>query len=207
MMDARKDSRFVSRETLDRLEAYKNLVLKWQKSINLIAPNTISDIWDRHFEDSLQLAECTPEPRTWIDLGSGAGFPGLVLAICLTEHNEGMVHLVESNNKKAAFLRSVISETGARAKVYPIRIEAAFKEIAFADAISARALAPLDQLLKFARPWVAANPQLECWFHKGVGYLEEVRIARGNWDFDLLEHQSRVKDGSVILQIQNPRKK
>jgi len=206
-MTIKKDSRFVSRETLGRLKTYKRLTLKWQESINLIAPNTVEDIWERHFEDSLQLYELAPAPRTWVDIGSGAGFPGLVTAICLAEVGEGMVHLVESNNKKAAFLRTVIIETGARATVHPVRIETAHNDTAAPDAVSARALASLDRLLGFAMPWAEKNPNLECWFHKGFGYREEVRIARGNWQFDLVEHPSRVMDGSIILQIQKLRKK
>ena len=206
-MTFKRDSWFVSRETLERLETYQTLVLKWQKSINLIAPNSVADLWERHFQDSLQLYELASQPRTWIDIGSGAGFPGLVVAICLTEADAGTVHLVESNNKKAAFLRTVILETGARATVHPVRIEAAHNSITAPDAISARALASLDKLLEFAMPWAEKNPRLECWFHKGFGYPEEVRIARGNWQFDLVEHSSRVMDGSIILQIQNLRKK
>ena len=142
-----KDSRFVSRETLEQLKAYQTLVLRWQKSINLIAPNTVTDIWERHIQDSLRLYELAPEPRTWIDIGSGAGFPGLVVAICLKESEAGMVHLVESNNKKAAFLRSAVLETGARATVNPVRVEAAHATLAAPDAISARALATIGPVV------------------------------------------------------------
>lgn len=200
------DSRFVSRETRDRLKAYEALVRKWQKSINLVAPSTLDDLWDRHMEDSLQLFHLTPEPKIWADLGSGAGFPGLVTAICLAETGEGWVHLIESNNKKAAFLRTAISETGARASVHPARIESAITQIDQPQAISARALAAFDELLAFAAPIAEKDPALECWFHKGFGYRDEVAIARGNWEFDLVEHPSRVLDGSVILQVRQLKK-
>ncbi|TDH37809.1 16S rRNA (guanine(527)-N(7))-methyltransferase RsmG [Pseudohoeflea suaedae] len=195
------DSRFVSRETRDRLKTYESLVRKWQKSINLVAPSTLDELWSRHIEDSLQLFALTPEPKVWADLGSGAGFPGLVTAICLAEAGEGWVHLIESNNKKAAFLRTAITETGARASVHPARIEAAIPTIDQPQAISARALSSLDELLAFVEPVAKRNPTLECWFHKGFGYRDEVAIARGNWQFDLVEHPSRVLDGSVILQV------
>ena len=195
------DSRFVSRETTERLKAYEALVRKWQNSINLVAPSTLDDLWERHIEDSLQLFALSPEPNIWADLGSGAGFPGLVTAVCLAEAGDGWVHLIESNNKKAAFLRTAISETGARASVHPERIEKALVGLPRPAAISARALASLDDLFGFVAPLAANDPALECWFHKGFGYRDEVRIARGNWQFDLIEHGSRVMDGSVILQV------
>ena len=151
--------------------------------------------------DSLQLFALTPDPKIWADLGSGAGFPGLVTAICLAEAGEGWVHLIESNNKKAAFLRTAISETGARASVHPERIETALENLPKPAAISARALASLDELLSLVAPVAAGDPLIECWFHKGFGYRDEVSIARGNWQFDLVEHGSRVMEGSVILQV------
>jgi 16S rRNA (guanine527-N7)-methyltransferase len=103
MMQGGFDSGFVSRETRERLEEFANLVRKWQSRINLISPKTLPDLWSRHILDSLQLFALRPQPITWMDIGSGAGFPGLVTAICLTEIGEGWVYLVESNNKKAAF--------------------------------------------------------------------------------------------------------
>lgn len=196
-----EDSGFVSRETSDRLARLEALVLKWQRSINLIAPSTIGSIRQRHILDSLQLAQLTPEPKTWLDMGSGAGFPGLVTAICLAEKGAGWVHLVESNNKKAAFLRTAIAETGARASVHPVRIEAAAERLDGIQAISARALSSLDDLLAMAHLVQHRSPGLECWFHKGLDYGDEVARARGHWSFDLVEHASRVLEGSVILEI------
>lgn len=200
------DSLFVSRETKQRLKTFEALVRKWQRSINLVAPSTLDAIWDRHIEDSLQLFALTPEPKVWADLGSGAGFPGLVTAICLADIGEGWVHLIESSNKKAAFLRTVINETGARACVHPERIETVLENLPQPAAISARALASLEELLALVAPVAAGEPSVECWFHKGFGYRDEVRIARGNWEFDLVEHGSRVLDGSVILQIRQLKK-
>lgn len=197
------DSGFVSRETWDRLGLYADLVRKWQVSINLISPNTLPELWPRHVLDSLQLYWLKPQTMRWLDMGSGAGFPGLVTAICLAEHQHGWVHLVESNNKKAAFLRQVILETGARASVHPIRIEDARHKIEKIDAISARALASLSDLLDYAAPYAEDNPSVQMWFHKGLDYLGEVGSARDLWCYDLVEHQSLAQDGSAILEISN----
>ena len=197
------ESGFVSRETWGKLHHHADLVRKWQASINLISPKTLPALWERHVLDSLQLFRLRPDPLTWLDMGSGAGFPGLVTAICLAERGEGWVHLAESNNKKAAFLRQVIVETGARASVHPQRVEVIRGDVGKIDAISARALASLPDLLDYASIFAADNPSLEMWFHKGLDYPEEVRSARDLWCFDLIEHQSLVQDGSAILQISN----
>lgn len=196
----------VSRETEERLAIYADLVRKWQSSINLISPKTLPDLWTRHILDSLQLFALRREPAVWMDMGSGAGFPGLVTAICLAEAGEGWVHLVESNNKKAAFLRQAISKTGARASVMPVRIDAAARNLPEIEAISARALAPLTDLLSHAAPFAERNPAIQLWFHKGLDYAEEVRSARDLWVFDLVEHKSQFQDGSVILEIGNLKK-
>ncbi|MGJ8569102.1 MAG: 16S rRNA (guanine(527)-N(7))-methyltransferase RsmG [Hoeflea sp.] len=201
------DSHFVSRETWEKLRVYAALVRKWQASINLISPNTLPDLWDRHVLDSLQLYRLKPDPVTWLDMGSGAGFPGLVTAICLSERQQGWVNLVESNNKKAAFLRQVIVETGARASVHPIRVEAASAKLNDVDAISARALASLPELLNYGALFSKNGVSLPMWFHKGLDYREEVRSARDLWCFDLVEHQSLAQDGSAILEISNLSKK
>ena len=201
------DSEFVSRETWDRLGVYEDLVRKWQGSFNLISPNTLPVLWERHMLDSLQLYRLQPKPLTWLDMGSGAGFPGLVTAICLREQGAGWVHLVESNNKKAAFLRQVILNTGARASVHPMRVEAKTRELETVDAISARALASLTDLLNYSWPIAQNNPHVEMWFHKGLDYPEEVRSARDHWGFDLIEHHSLAQGGSAILQISKLSKK
>ncbi len=197
------DSGFVSRETWGKLVVYADLVRKWQARINLISPKTLPDVWERHVLDSLQLFRLRPEPLNWLDMGSGAGFPGLVTAICLADKGQGWVNLLESNNKKAAFLRQVILETGARASVHPIRVEDARTKLGKIDAVSARALASLPDLLAYAAPYAQDNPSIEMWLHKGLDYLGEVRSARDLWCFDLVEHQSLAQDGSAILQISN----
>ena len=197
----RLNGKAVSRETGERLEIFAALFSKWAKTINLVAPSTFSDLWERHIADSAQIFQMASEPRAWIDLGSGGGFPGVITGIFLAEVGEGWVHLVESNNKKAAFLRTAISETGARATVHPVRIQAAPALIPQCDSISARALAELDLLLEFARPWAQANPNLKTYFHKGRDYRAEVEKSRMRWAYDLVIHQSIVEADSVILEI------
>lgn len=191
----------VSRETVERFERFAVLFQKWAKSINLVAPSTLPDIWSRHIADSAQIYQLSPGPKRWIDLGSGGGFPGIITAIFLTGIGEGWVHLIESNHKKAAFLRAAILETGARASVHPNRIEDCPSIIAHADAISARALAELDLLLDFVSPWAKNNPLLNCFFHKGRDYEAEIRNTHGRWSYDLVCHESKIEKDSVILEI------
>src|SRR5262245_22731226 len=117
------NGRRVSRETQERLEHFVALFQKWAKTINLTAPSTLNDAWNRHIADSAQIFQIQSSPLTWIDLGSGGGFPGVVTAIMLAELGGGWVHLVESNRKKAAFLRAALRETGARGSIHTERIE------------------------------------------------------------------------------------
>ncbi|MCQ4633846.1 16S rRNA (guanine(527)-N(7))-methyltransferase RsmG [Shinella sp. CPCC 100929] len=191
----------VSRETVDRLNAFVVLFQKWAKAINLVAPSTLSEVWSRHIVDSLQIYSLYPGPRTWVDLGSGGGFPGIVTGILLVGSGDGWVHLVESNNKKAAFLRTAILETGARASVHAIRIEDAPAAIAHCDAISARALADLDLLMDFGLPWAERNADLRFFLHKGRDYQREIDKALGRWRFDLVKHASIVEPDSVVLEL------
>ena len=195
------NGRAVSRETANRLEHFAALFNKWAKAINLVAPSTFEDLWHRHIADSSQIFQLSPLPLTWVDLGSGGGFPGVITAIFLAELGGGWVHLVESNNKKAAFLRTVLNETGARGTVHPVRIEQAPGLIETCDAISARALAELDLLLEFASPWADRNDKLKTYFHKGRDYRAEIEKSRRRWHFDLLIHQSAIQKDSVVLEI------
>jgi 16S rRNA (guanine527-N7)-methyltransferase len=200
------NGRSVSRETQERLEHFAKLFQKWAKTINLVAPSTLDELWHRHIADSAQIFHLSPGPYTWVDLGSGGGFPGIITAIFLAEIGGGWAHLVESNQKKAAFLRVALSETGARGSIHPIRIEAATKAISECDRISARALADLEQLLSYIAPW-AENKNTRAFFHKGRDYASEVEKARGRWSFDLLKHNSAVESDSVILELSNIRHK
>jgi 16S rRNA (guanine527-N7)-methyltransferase len=193
----------VSRETMERLETFIALFQKWAKAINLVAPSTLAEAWKRHVVDSMQIYALHSGPRTWVDLGSGGGFPGIVTGILLAGKGAGWVHLVESNNKKAAFLRTAILETGARASVHAIRIEDAPAEIQRCDAISARALADLDLLMQFGMPWAEQIPSLRFLLHKGRDYQREVDKALGRWRFDLVKHASIVEPDSVVLELSN----
>lgn len=191
----------VSRETRERLDIFAALFEKWAKAINLVASSTKDELWSRHIADSLQIYQLSPGPFRWIDLGSGGGFPGVITAICLAELNDGWVHLVESNHKKAAFLRTALQETGARGSVHPVRIETAPELIEGGDRISARALAELDILFGFIEPWSLRNPDLRAFLHKGRDYRREIEISRRRWNLDLVEHRSSVESDSVILEI------
>lgn len=193
----------VSRETSERLNRFAAHFAKWAKAINLVAASTTGDLWNRHIADSAQLFQLQPKPLTWIDLGSGGGFPGLITAILLAEGGEGWVHLVESNQKKASFLRNAILETGARATVHAMRIEDAVREVPTCDAISSRALADLRQLLTLAAPWMVSNNSLRAYFHKGRDYAREISEAHSDWTFDLVKHVSQVDAESVILEVSN----
>ena len=173
----------VSRETVDRLTAYAALLKRWQKTINLVAPSTLDDLWHRHFADSAQLLQHAPGAVHWLDLGSGAGFPGLVLAIMAKERGGTRHTLVESDTRKAAFLREVARETGVAVEIVAGRIESAqtadrLREI---NCVTARALAPLPRLLPLAALFFRHGTI--GLFLKGrdvTGELEEVAAA---WDF------------------------
>ena len=193
----------VSRETQQRLEHFVELFKKWNATTNLVAPSTVSDVWSRHVADSAQIFQLNRRPLTWMDLGSGGGFPGIITAILLAELDDGWVHLVESNHKKAGFLRVALAETNARGSVHPVRIESAPEVIGKCDAVSARALAELDLLLQFISPWASRNGQLRAFFNKGRDYEAEVTKARGRWNFDLVKHRSAIEESSVVLEISN----
>ncbi|CAN7637979.1 16S rRNA (guanine(527)-N(7))-methyltransferase RsmG [Rhizobium sp. LjRoot254] len=191
----------VSRETAERLDHFATLFSKWAKAINLVAPSTLSDLWDRHIADSAQIFQLQPAPGTWLDLGSGGGFPGVITAILLAQQGAGWVHLVESNNKKAAFLRTALAETGARGSVHALRIEAAMDVVPAVDYVSARALADLDGLLGLINPWAERNDKLKAYLHKGRDYQSEIDNSRRRWHYDLVIHDSVIEKDSVILEI------
>ncbi len=138
-------------QTEQRLAIYAELLKKWQKTINLVAASTLPHVWTRHFADSLQVQAAAPEARLWVDLGSGAGFPGLVTAIRLADDPRAKVHLIEADLRKCAFLREVSRETGAPTIIHAGRIEQLVEKIEDPiEAVSARALAPLPDLIAYA---------------------------------------------------------
>ena len=189
----------VSRETLRRLATFESLFRKWAERINLAAPSTLGDLWKRHILDSAQLASLKRKELRWLDIGSGGGFPGMVLAILLMEREGGHIDLVESNRKKAAFLTSVVGTIGAPATVHARRIEDARTLVEQPEIMTARALAPLPSLLALSEPWLSRGAT--GLFHKGREYMSEVEDSRYSWRFDLLEHASRTDPSGVILEI------
>ena len=149
----------VPRETIHRLSRYADLLAHWQNSTNLVAPATLPSLWSRHFADSAQLRDLAPDARLWLDLGSGAGFPGLVIAILQAGRPNFRMHLVEANKRKCAFLAEVARETAAPVEVHCARIEALAEttQRLVPEVVSARALAPLPRLLELAAPFFGAK--------------------------------------------------
>lgn len=189
----------VSRETLDRLDLFTGLLAKWTKSINLVAPSTLADLWQRHIADSLQVLEVAPFGKSWVDLGSGGGLPGAVVAIVAAEKSPDLsVVLIESDQRKAAFLRAVARETAVKFEVLNDRIESAAP--LEADILSARALAPLSVLLEhFTRHAHDGSTGL---FQKGAMWRKEVEEARRIWHFGCEAIDSKTRDGSAVLKIE-----
>lgn len=191
----------VSRETVERLELYHSLLLTWQKTINLVAPSTLDDVWHRHFADSAQLLALYPQgAKISYDFGSGGGFPGLVLAILLAEKGETRVTLIESDTRKAAFLGEVARKTGVAVEIRPERIEkvATQAKSQAIDVVTARALAPLPRLLDYVAPLF--SPTTVALFLKGRDVDGEVEAARGKWAFDL-DFRESLTDGEGRVAI------
>lgn len=194
-----KDRFDVSRETLERLSAYEALLKKWNPAINLVSKSTLDEVWSRHFLDSAQLFDLAPaSARKWADFGAGGGFPGLVIAILSAEKAPGReVILVESDLRKSAFLATVSRELGLKTQILAKRIE----EIPplEADIVSARALAPLAQLLDFSQRHLAPGG-IEL-FPKGARWQEELAQAKESWSFDCEASESLSDPNSVVLKI------
>ncbi len=189
----------VSRETREKLELLERELRRWQAIKNLVGPATLDQIWDRHIVDSLQLLSLAPEAKTWLDLGSGAGFPGLVLAIAGQERGL-KVHLVESNSRKCAFLRHIARLTGSTATVHEARLETIVPDfISKADVVSARALASLTQLLEWTEPMLKAGTI--GLFPKGRDAESELTEARKRWTFKADILPSRTDSDARILRI------
>ncbi|WP_041669835.1 16S rRNA (guanine(527)-N(7))-methyltransferase RsmG [Cereibacter sphaeroides] len=189
----------VSRETSEKLSHFVALVKKWNKAVNLIGRSTIDSIWARHVLDSAQLrAHVSLQPRLWLDLGSGSGFPGIVMAIIAAEDSPGSRFvLVESDQRKATFLRTSCRELGLSASVLAARIESLPSQEA--DVISARALAPLPELCALAAPHLA--PDGICLFPKGAGHISEIAAARQSWNMEVETLPSLTDPDAVILKL------
>jgi 16S rRNA (guanine527-N7)-methyltransferase len=200
----------VSRETSERLDRFVELLLTWQPTTNLIAPSTVSHLWTRHIADSLQLIDLAPDARTWIDLGSGGGFPGLVIACALASEPGAHVHLVESNSKKAAFLREAQRITRSPASIHAVRIEDFTRSFeGRADVVTARALAPLKSLLPLAFPLLGKSGATGL-FPKGQHAELELEEARARmrpskqpWRLEARLARSRTDPAGRIVIIRD----
>ena len=185
----------VSRETVSRLECYAELLNAWHKKINLVGRGTIEDLWRRHMLDSAQLVKLLPERTgTVTDLGSGAGFPGMVIAIVTGVKT----HLIEANARKSAFLREAARITGAPVEIHNARIEDL--DPWPTDVVTARALAPLDRLLGLAHPFLTESAHMEpvCLFLKGARAEQELTRARKQWNMDGEQFTSASGDGRIL---------
>ena len=191
----------VSRETIARVDAYVGALEKWTPRINLVAKSTLPDLWTRHVADSLQVAELLQEQDLrYCDFGSGGGLPGLIVAAVLAEKQpQTEIILVESDQRKAAFLMSAAREMGVTARVMASRIESLPK--IGANVISARALAPLPKLLEWASPHLA--PGGRCLFLKGAAFRQEIDEALVNWRFDSEKWTSATNPDAVVLELRN----
>ncbi len=186
--------------TRRRLDLYATLLVRWQATINLVSPATLPELWTRHIGDCLQVAAALPQARLWADLGSGGGFPGLVTAIVLADEPGARVHLVESDKRKAAFLREVGRETGAPVVIHAARIESVVPALTEPiEAVSARALAPLPQLLMLAAPLLAAGATGV--FPRGETVEAELTASEGARRFRFESVPSRTRSGASLLIV------
>jgi 16S rRNA (guanine527-N7)-methyltransferase len=218
----------VSRETIERLEVYAALLRQWQKAVNLVAPSTLDAVWHRHFADSAQILRLTPAgARSWVDLGSGAGFPGLVIAILLADRGPqsspspqgrgksapvtqtSRVTLIESDSRKCAFLREVARKTGITVEILSTRIELAATQAKLdsPEVVSARALAPLDRLLGLAAPLF--TPATVGVFLKGRDAAAEVETAAKAWTFavEMVPSITEATGRVVVIRDLQPKSK
>jgi 16S rRNA (guanine527-N7)-methyltransferase len=190
----------VSRETAERLDRFVALLLRWQRRMNLIAPSTEPTLWTRHVADSLQLLALAPDARVWADLGSGAGFPGLVIACALANVADARVHLVETNLKKIAFLREAVRTTGAPAILHASKIEDfAADPPEPVEVVAARALAPLPKLLALAWPLLKSGSL--GLFPKGQDARSELTAASKSWKVQPTLAPSRTDPKSHIVVV------
>lgn len=189
----------VSRETQARLDLYVARLREWGSRINLVAPSTLASIWERHVIDSLQLHGLKPEARIWADMGSGGGLPGLVIACALAGRGDVHVHLIESNHKKAAFLRAVSVELALPVTVHAMRIEDALPRLPAVEILTARALAPIADLLAYGN--LLLKNGATGLFPKGRDYQSELTDALRNWQFSYQLHDSLTEPAARIVEI------
>jgi 16S rRNA (guanine527-N7)-methyltransferase len=187
----------VSHETKSRLDLFVNLFLRWQNAVQLVAPSTLPKLWTRHIADSLQIVELAPRARIWADLGTGGGFPGLIVAIALADQPGATVHLIESDTRKAAFLREAARITGASAEIHAERIESVAERIWPVEVVTARALAPMPRQLELAAPFFATGATGI--FLKGQDVDKELTEAAKSWMIQWTIRQSLTDPGGRIV--------
>ncbi|MEM8751659.1 MAG: 16S rRNA (guanine(527)-N(7))-methyltransferase RsmG [Pseudomonadota bacterium] len=191
--------RGVSRETLERLEAYAAILARWNRKINLVSPRSIPDLWSRHIVDSAQLAAFGLGSGRWLDMGTGAGLPGLIVAAMFSETSpETSFTLVEADERKAAFLHEASRAMDLSPTIEVRRIEAASDPVN--DIVSARALAPLPVLLSYASPNLAQDGK--CLFLKGENHQAELTSARVDWHMRVTTHRSVTDPKAAILCVE-----
>ena len=185
------------------LTLYEDLLRRWQKTINLVAPATLDQIWTRHFADSAQARAAAPWARVWADLGSGAGFPGLVTALLLKDAPGAVVHLIESDQRKAAFLRAVSRETAAPVEIHAGRIADSLPGLSpIPEAISARALAPLAALVDMIR--IPLENGAIGVFLKGADWRNELTLARAKDTLTYTSIESRTEPDARLIIVGGP---
>lgn len=190
----------VSRETYTKLELYCQSLIEWQQKFNLVSNASLNDVWNRHFADSAQLFELVPHnAKTLLDMGSGAGFPGMVLAVMANEKTPYLkITLAESISKKTLYLKHVKEITNTDVNILNVRVENIKGHF---DIITARAMTALTDLLKYARPLLSTKGI--CIFPKGKNAGEEINLAKASWNFDYKSVPSRTSDDGEILIISN----
>lgn len=190
----------VSRETEARLDRYADLLVEWQAKTNLVAPSTLPHLWTRHISDSLQLLDLAPTAKRWADFGSGGGFPGVVLACVLADTPGANIDLIERNAKKAAFLREAVRVTSAAGTVHLAGIGDIVDRIGGPiDCVTARALAPLHQLIGFAEPMLRKGAK--ALFLKGQDVEAELTEATKYWNIEPRLHSSRTGGNGWIVEL------
>lgn len=189
----------VSHETFGKLEQYVDLLRHWQRKINLVSPTTLDEIWTRHILDSVQIFALKPSAKRWLDLGSGGGLPGLVIGCLLGDEGGTSITLVESNGKKGAFLRHVAAELNLPVRVIVDRIEDVIPTLEQPEVVTARALASLDQLLRFTN--LLLKKGTVALFPKGRDHEEELTAAAVHWHFLAQRHASVTDPSARILEV------
>jgi 16S rRNA (guanine527-N7)-methyltransferase len=189
----------VSRETIERLKIYEEMLKRWRAVKNLVSPSTIADIWTRHFADSLQLVRLAPSARIWLDIGSGAGFPGLVIAIAIADTRGSCVHLVDSDNRKCAFLREVARATQVNVVVHHARAEDVIADIEDVQAVTARAVGRLQYLVDLTAPVISEGAI--GLFPKGRDYCSELTGLRLPFNFKVDTAPSLTENGAAVVIV------